>query len=97
MNPCRLPPPNAPSLSLILADSGEPLPCLEKRLTCAAAGMGVALEVEIRKDADALGIPYSSTSAVLADGEVAFPDLPCTEEIEAWLRGRMESLTKDQA
>lgn len=96
MNSCRLPPPDAPRLVLTLAGSGEPLLRLEKRLSCAAAGLGLALDVEIRKDAEALGIPFEQTPAVLVDGQLAFSGLPCTEEIEDWLHGRMAGLRKDQ-
>ena len=48
--------------------------------------MGVRLEIEIRKDADVLGIPYAQTPAVLHEGKVIFNGLPRTEEIETWLR-----------
>jgi hypothetical protein len=96
MNPCRLPPPGAPRLALTLAGSGEPLLRLEKRLSCAAAGLGLALEVDIRKDAAALGIPFERTPAVLVAGQVAFSGLPRTEEIEDWLRSRIAALGKDQ-
>lgn len=89
MNPCRLPPPGAPRLALTLAGSGEPLLRLQKRLSCAAAGLGLALDVEIRKDTEALGIPFEQTPAVLVDGQMAFSGLPRTEEIEDWLRAIM--------
>ena len=55
-------------------------------MSCAAAGLGIRLEMEIRKDTDALGIPYLQTPAVLHEGEVIFNGLPRTEKIEAWLR-----------
>ena len=96
MNPCCLPPPGAPRLALTLAGSGEPLLRLEKRLSCAAAGLGLALDVEIRKDIEALGIPFEQTPAVLVDGQMAFSGLPRTEEIEGWLRTRIAILGKDQ-
>ena len=96
MTPCHLPPPDAPRLALTLVGSGEPLLRLEKRLSCAAAGLGLALDVEIRKDAEAMGIPFEQTPAVLVDGQVAFSDLPRTEEIEDWLREKMNTLKKDQ-
>ena len=96
MTPCHLPPPDAPRLALTLAGSGEPLLRLEKRLSCAAAGLGLALDVEIRKDIEALGIPFEQTPAVLVDGQVAFSGLPRTEEIEDWLREKMNTLKKDQ-
>jgi hypothetical protein len=96
MTPCHLPPPDAPRLALTLVGSGEPLLRLEKRLSCAAAGLGLALDVEIRKDAEAMGIPFEQTPAVLVDGQMAFSGLPRTEEIEDWLREKMNTLKKNQ-
>ncbi len=86
MSSCATPAANAPAISITLAGSGEPLLRLEKRMSCAAAGLGIRLDMEIRKDTDALGIPYSQTPAVLHEGEVIFNGLPRTENIEAWLR-----------
>ncbi|MDD5405227.1 MAG: thioredoxin family protein [Sulfuricella sp.] len=97
MTACRQPPPGAPRFALTLAGSGEPLLRLEKRLSCAAAGLGLALDVEIRKDAETLGIPFEQTPAVLVDGKMAFTGLPRTEEIEDWLREKMNTLKKGQA
>lgn len=59
---------------------------LEKRLSCAAAGLGLALDLDIRKDMGALGIPFVETPAVLLDEQVVLNGLPRTEEIDAWLR-----------
>ncbi len=55
-------------------------------MSCAATGLGIRLDMEIRKDADALDIPYSQTPVVLHNGKVIFSGLPRTEEIEVWLR-----------
>jgi len=55
-------------------------------MSCAAAGLGIQLDIEIRKDSDALGIPYLQTPAALYEGEVIFNGLPRTEKIEAWLK-----------
>ena len=55
MTACITPPPGAPRLALTLVGSGESLLRLEKRLHCAAAGAGLQLEMDIRKDAEALG------------------------------------------
>ncbi len=96
MTSCRLPPPNAPRLALTLAGGGESLLRLEKRLSCAAAGLELALDVEIRKDVEVMGIPFERTPAVLVDGQIMFSGLPRTEEIEVWLRGRIVALGKDQ-
>jgi len=96
MTSCRLLPPGAPRLALTLAGSGEPLLRLEKRLSCAAAGLGLALDMNIRKDVEALGIRFEETPAVLVDGQMVFSGLPRTEEIEDWLRRQMVALDKDQ-
>lgn len=77
---------DVPVISLMLVGTDEPLLRMEKRLSCAAAGAGVRLEVEIRKDADALGISYAQTPIVLHEETVIFTGLPRTEEIEAWLK-----------
>jgi hypothetical protein len=79
-------PTNAPVVSITLAGCGEPLLRMEKRMSCAAAGLGIRLDMEIRKDSDALAIPYLQTPAVLHEGEVIFNGLQRTEKIEAWLR-----------
>ncbi|MFN3401617.1 MAG: hypothetical protein ACK4Z4_14860 [Ferrovibrio sp.] len=79
------PPPGAPVIRLTLVGSGEPLLRLEKRLSCAAAGLGLALGLEIRKDAETLGIPFDQTPAVLQDGTMVLQGLPRTEEIGEWL------------
>ena len=86
MTGCGVPLPNAPVVTLTLVGSGESALRLEKRLACAAAGLGLRLVLTLRKDPEALGIPYAQTPAVLADGQVVMAGLPRTEEIEAWLR-----------
>lgn len=73
-------------ISITLAGSGEPLLRMEKRLSCAAAGLGIRLDMEIRKDADVLGLAHQQTPAVLHDGKVIFSGLHRTEEIEVWLK-----------
>ena len=79
-------PPGAPRIALTLVGAGEPLLRLEKRLSCAAAGLGLALDMDIRKDAESFGIPVAQTPAVLMNGQVVLHGLPRTEELEAWLR-----------
>jgi len=85
MSACIPSPPGTLRIALTLVGTGEPLLRLEKRLSCAAAGLGLALDLDIQKDAAALGIPFDQTPAVLLDGRVVFNGLPRTEEIEAWL------------
>jgi len=77
---------DVPIVNLILAGAGEPLLRMQKRMSCAAAGLGIRLDIEIRKDPEALGIPYSQTPAVLHDGKVIISGLHRTEDIEVWLK-----------
>jgi hypothetical protein len=83
---CATPPVDAPVLRLTLVGSGERLLRLEKRLRCAAASLGFGLDLDIRKDSEALGILYADTPALLRDGQLVFSGLPRTEAIEGWLR-----------
>lgn len=86
MSSCTTPQPNAPVVSITLVGTGEPLLRMEKRLSCAAAGLGIRLNIEVRKDADVMAIPFSQTPAVLYKGKVIFTGLPRTEEIEIELK-----------
>jgi hypothetical protein len=86
MSACITPLTGAPVIALTLVGTGEPPLRLEKRLHCAAAGLGLVLDLHIRKDAEALGIPFAQTPAVLEGGRVVLSGLPRTEEIETWLR-----------
>jgi hypothetical protein len=86
MSACVTPPAHAPVVSLTLVGTGEPLLRMEKRLSCAAAGVGIDLVMEIRKDADAMGIADTQTPAILHDGKVIFSGLHRAEEIEVWLK-----------
>jgi hypothetical protein len=86
MSACATRPPGAPIIALTLVGSGEPLLRLEKRLHCAAAGVGVRLDLEIRKDGQTLGVPFAQTPAVVQDRQVVLNGLPRTEAIETWLR-----------
>lgn len=86
MSACRIPSPDAPRLKLVLVGSGEPLQRLEKRLDCAAAGLGLALEFDVRRDHEAFGLAYGDTPALVLDGRPVFSGLPRTETLEAWLR-----------
>lgn len=51
MSACILPQPEAPLIQLTVVGMGESLLRMEKRLSCAAAGLGLALNLEIRRDA----------------------------------------------
>ena len=86
MSACLTSPPDAPRIALTLVGAGEPLLRLEKRLSCAAAGLGLALDLDIRKDAESLGISFAQTPAVVSGGKVVLHGLPRTEDVEAWLR-----------
>lgn len=86
MSSCVNPSADAPVINLTLVGMGEPLLRMEKRLSCAASGLAIRLIIDIRKDADAMGIAYLQTPAVLHEGKVIFNGLPQTEEIEVWLR-----------
>ena len=86
MSACVALPPDAPVIQLTLVGTGEPLLRMEKRLSCAASGAGIRLEVKIRKDAEALGLSFQQTPAVLHDGTLICNGLPRTEEIEVWLK-----------
>lgn len=83
---CGMPPADAPVVELTLAGAGESLIRLEKRLACAAAGLGLRLVTTVVKNPEALGIPYAQTPALLVNGRVMLSGLPRTEEIAAWLR-----------
>ncbi len=71
---------------LLLVGDGEPMLRLEKRLHCAAAGLGLPLKFAVRRDYDSFGLAQSDTPAVLLGGKVVFAGLPCTEALEEWLR-----------
>ena len=86
MSTCVALPPDAPVIPLTLVGTGEPLLRMEKRLSCAASGVGIRLDMEIRKDAEAMGIPFQQTPAVLHNDKLIFSGLPRTEELEAWLK-----------
>lgn len=79
-------PPNAPVIKLALVGIGEPLLRMEKRLTCAASGLNIRLEITIHKDATGMGIEFAQTPVVMQGDKLIFSGLPRTEEIEAWLK-----------
>lgn len=86
MTGCMTLPPAAPIIYLTLVGTGEPLLRMEKRLFCAAGGLGIRLEVETRKDVEALGNSLQQSPAVLHDGKLIFNGLHRTEAIEDWLK-----------
>jgi hypothetical protein len=86
MSSCANSPEDAPVIKLTLAGTDEPLLRMEKRLSCAAGGAGIRLELDIRKDIEALGISHAEAPQVLHEGKVIFSGLPRTEEIEARLK-----------
>ena len=86
MSTCVALPPDAPVIQLTLVGTGEPLLRMEKRLSCAASGVGIRFDIDIRKDAEVVGLTFQQTPAVLHDGKLIFNGLPRTEEIESWLK-----------
>lgn len=70
----------------MLVGAGEPMQRLEKRMRCAAAGLGIKLEFTVHHDYASFGLGQSDTPAVLLGGEVVFTGLPRTETLEDWLR-----------
>ena len=90
---CGLAPVDAPRIRLLLVASGEPGLRLERRLQCAATGLGLELDLQIRNAPDAVGLRFEDTPAVLQDGRVLFTGLLRTEEIEARLRAGFAKLT----
>lgn len=80
MPACNKPIVGAPLIQLTLIGSGESLLRMEKRLACAAAGLGMALDLDVRKDGEVL-VPV-----VLKDGQLVFNGLQQTEEVERWFR-----------
>lgn len=86
MSACTIPPGDAPTIRLTLVGSGESLLRMEKRLSCAAGGAGVRLELEVRKDIDAPDISRAETPLLMHEGKLIFSGLPRAEEIEAWLK-----------
>ena len=86
MSSCATPSADAPVIMLILVGTGESLLRMEKRLSCAASGAGIRLDLDIRKNFDALGIYHAETPLVLHEGKAIFSGLPRTEEIEVRLK-----------
>jgi hypothetical protein len=79
------------NIHLTIVGSGEPLLRLQKRLACAAKGLNLMLNLEIRKDYEAFAIAYEQTPAVFLDGAMALSGLPRTEEIENWLKNLVKT------
>lgn len=80
MSACNKPIAGAPLIQLTLIGSGESLLRMEKRLACAAAGLGLTLGLDIRKDGEVLA------PVVLKDEQLVLTGLQQTEEIERWFR-----------
>jgi len=84
---CGTPLPGAPRLALTLIAGGEPRMRLERRLRCAAGGLGLALDLTVSGDPESFGLRYEQTPVVLRDGQILFSGLPRTEKIQAILTG----------
>jgi hypothetical protein len=78
---------NSPlAIALTLVGTGEVLLRLEKRVRCAAAALGVRVDISIAVAEQISELLLEGTPAILQGGRVAIRGLPRTEEIEAWLR-----------
>ena len=84
-------------MKLTLVGAGEPLLRLQKRLGCAAAELGVTLQLDIEKHPEAVGLRYEQTPAVLSQGRCLVNGLPRTEEIVTLLRALSETKAGAQA
>lgn len=82
---CVIPPADAPVVSLTLIGAGESRLRMEKRLSCAAAGLGIRLDLTIYRETG--DRPLSQTPVVMYENKVIFNGLPHTEAIEVWLKG----------
>lgn len=74
---------------LTLVGAGESLLRLQKRLGCAAAELGVTLQLSIEKNPEIWGLTYAQTPAVLAQGKHLMTGLMRTEDIVQILRARL--------
>lgn len=84
-------------MNLTLVGAGEPLIRLQKRLGCAAAELGIKLQLNIEKSPEAWGLEYAQTPAVLAQGHLLMSGLMRTEDIVAILRARLAERSLDNA
>jgi hypothetical protein len=80
-------------MKLTLVATGEPLLHLQKRLGCAAARLGVTLQLDIERHPGAVGLRYEQTPAVLVQGGCLVSGLPRTGDIVAILRARSDTAT----
>lgn len=76
-------------MKLTVVGTGVPLLRLQKRLGCAAAELGVTLQLSIEKNPETWGLAYAQTPAVLAKGKRLMTGLMRTEDITPILRARL--------
>jgi len=77
---------NQKVMQLTVIGTGESLLRIQKRLSCAAAELGITLQVGIDKSPEAWGLTYVQTSAVMAQGKCLLTGLKRTEDIVTILR-----------
>ena len=82
---------NDRTLKLTLVGVGYALLRLQKRLGCAAADLGVTLQLDVEKHPEAVGVRYDQTPAVPVQGRCIVSGLPRTEEIVAILHALPET------
>jgi hypothetical protein len=76
-------------MQLTLVGTGEPLLRMQKRLGCAAAELGITLQLGIEKNPEAWSLTHDKTPAVLAQGTLLMTGLMRTEDIVQVLRERL--------
>lgn len=84
---CGITAPNAPRIALTLVAAGDPRLRLEKRLHCAATGLGLALDLTVSTHPAEFALRFEQTPAVIQRRDsILFTGLLRTEEIETQLR-----------
>jgi len=82
-------------VQLTVIGTGEPLLRMQKRLSCAAAELGLSLQIDIDKNPEVWGLTYGQTPAVMAQGKCLLSGLKRTEEIVTILRTWLAENTSD--
>lgn len=77
---------NQKVMQLTVIGTGESLLRIQKRLSCAAAELGITLQIGIDKSPEVWGLTYVQTPAVMAQGKCLLTGLKRTEDIVTILR-----------